>query len=131
VYLVDTSVLTCLRKPGVVATLLELNDVLYSPMSGLEYRHSASNAAEWDQLSAVLDGFVRAPLDPRTFERADEVQRMLAERGLKGRKPPDLVIAAQAELAQLTIVHYDRDFDHIATVTGQRTLWISPPGSID
>ena len=127
-YLVDTSVLTRLRKPGVAATLLELEDVRYSPMSGLEYRYSASNEAEWDVLSEVLNGFTRQPLRPETFERADAVQRLLAGNALKGRKPPELIIAAQAEL---TVVHYDRDYDHIASVTGQRTLWIAPPGSID
>ena len=130
-YLVDTSVLTRLRKPGVAATLLALDDVRYSPITALEYRFSASNAAEWDLLSSVLDGFGRAPMVTGIFERCDEVQRLLADRGLKGRKPPDLVIAAHAELAGLTVVHYDHDFEHIASVTGQPAIWIAPPGTLD
>ena len=44
---------------------------------------------------------------------------------------PDLIIAAQAELADLTMLHYDADFDLISSVTGQPTLWIIPQGSID
>ena len=32
---------------------------------------------------------------------------------------PDLLIAATAELAQLTVLHVDKDFDLIAQVTGQ------------
>ena len=72
--------------------------------------------------TSVLDGI---------FERADAVQRLLADRGLKGRKPPDLIIAAHAELAGLTVVHFECDFDHIAAVTGQTTLWVARPGSID
>ncbi len=32
---------------------------------------------------------------------------------------PDLLIAATAELAQLTILHADRDFELIAEITGQ------------
>lgn len=130
-YLVDTSVLTRLRYPAVASTVLALEDVRYSPISGLEYRYSASNPQEWDRLSAVLDGFERESFDSAAIDRADEVQRLLAAAGLKGRKLPDLLIAAQAELAGLTVVHYDRDFDHIAGVTGQRTLWIASPGTLD
>jgi predicted nucleic acid-binding protein len=32
---------------------------------------------------------------------------------------PDLIIAATAELAGLTVLHMDKDFDLIAGVTGQ------------
>ena len=55
-YLVDTSVLTRLRMPGVAATVLALDDVRYSPISGLEFRFSASDAAEWDLLSVCSMG---------------------------------------------------------------------------
>jgi len=46
-------------------------------------------------------------------------------------KVPDLLIAAAAEAANLTIIHYDADFDLIASVTGQTCQWIVPKGSID
>ena len=52
-------------------------------------------------------------------------------RGLRGRKVPDLLIAAAAEAHTMTVVHYDSDFDHISTVTGQPTTWIVPAGTID
>jgi hypothetical protein len=32
---------------------------------------------------------------------------------------PDLIIAATAELAGLTVLHLDKDFDVIAEITGQ------------
>ena len=32
---------------------------------------------------------------------------------------PDLIIAATAELAGLTVLHLDKDFDLIAEITGQ------------
>ncbi len=32
---------------------------------------------------------------------------------------PDLIIAATAELAGLTVLHFDKDFDVIAELTGQ------------
>jgi len=34
---------------------------------------------------------------------------------------PDLIIAATAELAGLTVLHLDKDFEIIAEVTGQPT----------
>jgi len=41
------------------------------------------------------------------------------------------VIAACAEIHDAVIVHYDRDFDTIAAVTGQESRWLVPAGSID
>jgi predicted nucleic acid-binding protein len=131
VYLVDTSVLTRLRLPRIGNILLGLGQIFYSPISGLELRYSASNESDYRKLTAILDGFDRLSMVDAVFDTADRTQRLLAKAGLKGRPIPDLVIAAQAELAGLTVLHYDVDFDHIATVTGQPTLWISPPGSID
>jgi hypothetical protein len=42
----------------------------------------------------------------------------------------DLLLAATAELSGLTLVHYDHDFDEVTKVTGRRTMWVAPPGSI-
>jgi len=59
-------------------------------------------------------------LTPLIEDRAVEIQAVLADRGLH-RAPsiPDLIIAATAELAGLTVLHLDKDFDLIADVTGQ------------
>lgn len=130
-YLVDTSVLTRLRLPKIGTTLLGLGQIFYSPISGLELRYSASNETDYRKLTAILDGFDRLTMVEAAFDIADRTQRLLAKASLKGRPVPDLIIAAQAELAGLTLLHYDADFDLIASVTGQPTLWISPPGSID
>lgn len=60
-------------------------------------------------------------LTPKIEDRAVEVQSVLAARG-HHRAPsiPDLLIAATAELAELTVLHLDKDFDLIADVTGQQ-----------
>ncbi|MEP7113593.1 MAG: PIN domain-containing protein [Ilumatobacteraceae bacterium] len=130
-YLVDTSVLTRLRLPNIANTLVGLGRLYYSSISGLELRFSASNETDYRTLSTILDGFDRLAIADGTFDVADRTQRLLANASLKGRPVPDLIIAAQAELAGLTVLHYDAHFDLIASVTGQPTLWISPPGSID
>lgn len=59
-------------------------------------------------------------LTPAIEDRAVEVLTLLADRG-KHRAPsiPDLLIAATAELAGLTILHHDKDFDLITAITGQ------------
>jgi predicted nucleic acid-binding protein len=70
-------------------------------------------------------------MDQRDFDRAIQVMSALCERGQhRSVAIPDLLIAAVAERAELTIIHYDQDFDRIAEVTGQRTQWVVPRGSI-
>ncbi len=61
-------------------------------------------------------------LTPAVEDRAVEVQLLLADRGHhRGPSIPDLLVAATAELAGLTVLHLDKDFDLIARVTGQST----------
>lgn len=36
----------------------------------------------------------------------------------------DLLIASASESASLTLLHYDSDFDTVASVTGQTTKWV-------
>jgi predicted nucleic acid-binding protein len=57
---------------------------------------------------------------PAIEDRAVEVLTLLADRG-QHRAPsiPDLIIAATAELAGLTVLHLDKDFEIIAGITGQ------------
>jgi predicted nucleic acid-binding protein len=59
-------------------------------------------------------------LTPLIEDRAVAIQSALAERG-QHRAPsiPDLLIAATAELAELTVLHLDKDFELIAALTGQ------------
>jgi predicted nucleic acid-binding protein len=59
-------------------------------------------------------------LTPLIEDRAVAIQSALAERG-RHRAPsiPDLLIAATAELAELTVLHIDKDFELIAAFTGQ------------
>ncbi len=59
-------------------------------------------------------------LSPAMEDRAWEVQMLLADRG-QHRAPsiPDLLIAATAEKAGLTVLAVDKDFDVIADITGQ------------
>jgi predicted nucleic acid-binding protein len=65
------------------------------------------------------------------IERSIEIQTALARKGQhRGVTIPDLLIAAAAEAAGLTVLHYDSDFDAIAGITGQPAEWVVPQGSV-
>lgn len=97
----------------------------------LEMLYSATSPATYSALADALRGMPRVPLDDDTVERALEVQAKLAEHSQHRAVPlPDLLIAACAENAGLTVLHYDADYERIAKLTGQDAQWIVPRGSV-
>lgn len=96
-----------------ISTVTRL-EVGYSARSGAQAR------AAWR--TAPLAAMPVEYLTPAIEDRAVEVQLMLTDQG-QHRAPsiPDLIIAATAELTGLTVLHVDKDFDLIASVTGQPT----------
>lgn len=133
-HLVDTSVLKRLSVPAVRAVVEPLADagrLARAGISDLEVGYSARNAREWDRFVGALDIFTLVETTADHVLRAKQVQRHLASKTQRGRKIPDLLIAATAEDERLTVLHYDQDFDKIAKVTGQLCEWVVPAGSID
>ena len=133
-HLLDTSVLTRLSQPSireVVEPLAVVGRAARAGITDLEIGFSARNAQEWDQLASSLSELGLVETTAEHMRRTRQTQRLLAEQGLRGRKVPDLLIAAAAELEQLTLLHYNSDFDFIATATGQECNWIVPRGSVD
>ena len=102
-------------------------------MIALELLHSARNPSEFAQVEEGLRGLPWVEADAADWGRARGVYRALGSRpGMPQRsvKHPDLLIAAAAERAGLTLVHYDADYDVIAQITGQPVRWVAPRGSI-
>ncbi|MCA1675432.1 MAG: PIN domain nuclease [Actinobacteria bacterium] len=133
-YLVDTSVLKRLGRAEVRAVIepLAVSGQLGRPrICDLEVGYSARNADEWDQLVGALDAFDAVETTAAHLRRALQVQRLLAQRSQRGRKIPDLLVAAAAEELDLGVLHYDADFDLITAVTGQRCQWVVPAGTIE
>jgi predicted nucleic acid-binding protein len=131
-HLVDTGALKRLGNPQVRTAVerLATSGVLARPtICDLAIGYSARNAAEWDRLIDALDAFEAIQTTSAHVRRALQVQRLLADQSQRGQKIPDLLVAAAAEEHDLTLVHYDADFDLIAAVTGQRCRWIVPAGS--
>ena len=133
-HLLDTSVIKRLTEHSVrtVVEQLAVAGSLGRPrIVDLEVGFSARNSAEWDTLSVALDQFVPLDTTAAHVRRSLQVQRLLAARSQRGRKIPDLLIAAAAEERGLIVLHYDADFDLIGSVTGQQTQWVVDPGAID
>ena len=133
-HLLDTSVLTRLARTPireVVEPIASDGRAARAGITDLEIGFSAQNAQEWDTLTQSLSELELVETTAGHMRRARQTQRLLADRGLQGRKIPDLLIAAAAEQEQLTLLHYDSDFDHIAAVTGLRCEWVVPRGSVD
>lgn len=133
-HLVDTSVLTRLDRPDVrdaIQPKAERGELARAGISDLEVGYSARSAPEWDRLADALQLFDLVETTSEHVRRARQVQRLLASKHQRGRKVPDLLIAAAAEVEGLTVLHYDADFDRIAAVTGQPAEWVASPGTID
>ena len=80
---------------------------------------------------AALHGQRWIDVTPGAMDRAVAVHRELARSSQhRNFRLPDLVIAAAAELAGATVLHYDADFDRIAEVTGQPAEWVVEQGSL-
>lgn len=133
-HLVDTSVLTRLARPAVreVVEPMALAGRLGRPsICDLEVGYAARNAEEWDRLMGALHAFEAVETSAAHVTRALQVQRLLAARSQRGRKLPDLLVAAAAESLNLSVLHYDVDFEHISAVTGQVHQWVLPAGTVD
>ena len=96
--------------------------VRITTVTRLEVGYSARSASQARSAfrTAPLAAMPVEYLTPAIEDRALELQLLLAEQGQhRGPSIPDLIIAATAELAALTVLHLDNDFELIAALTGQ------------
>jgi len=134
-FLADKSALTRREtRPearAILEPLLVAGEIATCRIVDLELLYSARNRATYRSLAEALRGMPRVPIEEAVVARAIEVQAGLAERSQHRAVPlPDLLVAACAERAGLTVLHYDADFERIAEITGQETQWILPQGSV-
>jgi hypothetical protein len=133
-FLADKSALARLRHPAVdrrLTPLLLAGDVARCAIIDLEILYSARAHADFVEILAERSGLPSVAVSQEDFERAIDVMGSLARQGKhRAASIPDLLIAAVAERAQLAVLHYDRDFDLIASITGQPVEWIVEAGSV-
>lgn len=105
------------------------------PPFRLEARYSALEGVDFERIDRTLDGFPQADADGSTFAVAMAAQQDLAEaKGVSHRvKPVDLLVAAIAHQHGIGVLHYDADYDALATGTGLTfaSAWIARRGSVD
>jgi predicted nucleic acid-binding protein len=126
-WVIDTSALARLATSpdaGVWADRIDRGLIRICTVTRLEVGYAARSGSDL-RAAARRPPLVSMPVEYQTLaseDRAVEVQTLLADRG-SHRAPsiPDLTVAAIAELAGLTILHVDKDFDIIAEITGQAT----------
>ena len=133
--LADTSAWTNRHKDPAVDRDFEerilADEVATCPMVVMELLWTTQSQQEFEDLRRDLDALAKVPNDQDSWDRAMDVWRELVVQGRHRQvKIPDLLVAASADIAGLPVCHYDRDFDVIATITGQRVRAIAPIGSL-
>lgn len=133
-YLIDKSALARMTHESVrqrLAPIIEAGEAATCAIIDLEVLFSARNYEQHVEIRRRRElAYERVPITESVFERSLEIQAKLARTGRHRVPIPDLLIAASSESASLTVLHYDRDFDTIAEVTGQSVEWVVPRGSI-
>jgi len=135
VFLADTSVYVLQARHPVVrkrfAELLTEGRIAACQMTALEYLNNAPDPAGYETIWGALTAQRWIDVTSAAMDRAMEVHRELARSSQHRHfRLPDLIIAATAEQAGATVLHYDTDYDRIAAVTGQPTEWIAQRGSL-
>lgn len=133
--LADTSAWTNRHKDPAVDQDFEerilADEIATCPMVVMELLWTTQSQQDFEDLRRDLDALAKVTNDQDSWDRAMDVWRELVVQGRHRQvKIPDLLVAASAEIAGLSVCHYDGDFDVIAAVTGQSVRAIAPIGSL-
>jgi predicted nucleic acid-binding protein len=105
--------------------------VLVCELVVLELTRLAPNEERARGVAERLDAFENVPMPGELWRRAREAQLLLSPDGDHRRVPPaDLLLAAAAEAAGVPLIHYDRDYERIATVTDLEHRWMVRDGAL-
>jgi len=134
-YLADTSVFGRLTKAPVAAAFAPLaaeGAVGVCAPVVFELGYATRNSADYDVLTDRLKSFPPIAVTEADHRRVLDVQAALVARGQhRAISFVDALVAATAEARDLAILHYDADFELIASVTGQSHQWIVTRGTAD
>ena len=133
-YLIDKSALARMPIDAVrarLAPIIEAGEAATCAIIDLEILFSARNFEEHERIRQRRSlAYQSIPLTETILRRAIDIQAVLARSGRHRLPIPDLIIAAAAEASDLILLHYDRDYDLIAEVTGQPAEWVVERGSV-
>jgi predicted nucleic acid-binding protein len=109
---------------------VEAGLVLVCDLVILELTRLAPSESRAKEVADRLAAFEAIPMPAGLWSDARKTQLALAVSGDHRRVPPaDLILAAAAESAEVALVHYDRDYERIAGVSGLRHHWLVPDGT--
>lgn len=95
----------------------------------LEQLYSARNAEDFASRRVALELLQWLPVTAAVDDEAIQLMARMAQKGQHRMPLPDVMIAATASVHHATILHYDRDFERIATLTGLPHEWIISRGT--
>ena len=136
-FIVDNSVWARLSTSADVrASLVALvnlhspSAIMICPPVAAEVGFSARTGSDHDQVMKRLAAFPECPRVPTSADVLDLQNRLWNGGLLRSVCAIDTVIAAYGIVNDATILHYDSDFEHVASVTpGFRHAWVVPHGS--
>lgn len=110
---------------------VEAGLVLVCGLVILELTRLAPNERRAREVADRLLAFEAIPMPGELWSRARRTQLELATNGDHRRVPPaDILLASTAEEAGVALIHYDRDYERIAGVSGLRHEWLAPDGTL-
>jgi predicted nucleic acid-binding protein len=138
-YLVDNSVLQRLpRSTAVQAAVEELlraeHELCCCAVSVDEFAYSSRSASAHADASRRLRAtFLYLTLSPEVDQLMLEIRAALWNAGAgRAAGVVDVALAATAAQADAIVLHYDRDFDSIASAYPRfRAQWVVPRGTVD
>jgi predicted nucleic acid-binding protein len=136
VFIADTSAWAHSDHPRIQAEWLGAiprGQIATTPIVAFEVLRSARNGDEFDAKAADLADLRDVPITRSVTNAAIRAFRELAHRQPLFHRSvtnEDLLIAAAAQDAAVGVLHYDADFDTLATVLEFESRWIAPAGSL-
>jgi len=135
--LFDTGVWTWVRDRRFPAlapwfnTQVMAGRVLVCDLIVLELVRLTPNERRAREVTQRLEAFEPVAMPAELWTEARHLQTLLSSDGDHRRVPPiDLLIGAAAERAGVPLVHYDRDYERIARVSGLQAHWFVPDGTL-
>ena len=136
VYIADTSAWAHARAPSVRRDwnrAVANGQIAMCPIVAIELLHSTRTGDEHDRRAGDLAVLRDVPITRSVTNAALAAYRQLAHQhplAHRRARPSDLLIAAAAQDAALGVLHYDADFDVLATVLSFESRWIAPAGTL-
>jgi predicted nucleic acid-binding protein len=115
------------------AAAVSNGQIATTPMVAIEILRSARDGQDFDDRAEDLAALRDVPITRSVTNAAIQAFRELAHRQPllhRSVTNEDLLIAAAAQDAAVGVLHYDADFDRLATVLEFKSRWIAPAGSL-